>query len=427
MKTLLVSMVLLFVLMVGCTIPNGETAGSEIGNPTLAAVVMDSSDQPVVGAKVALYEEGGVSPYATTQTNDTGYFEILNLEPGDYSLEVLQSDSSHLMYVNGVSHDTVMGVVRLSRSARLSGVISVDSAFVYVRLSGTHYVAQVMDDGTFLFPYVPSGVYDLLGGKNNDSTHELFVLSEVELVPAGDSHVVYGDTQSSAEENSSSSSLDVVSSVVEGMSSSVQSSSYAFVKGGSLVLDDFEDRNSYNALQPKLGWGDWTVFDDAPEGGGSTVTPKNSTSDAFIAAIKDGSGSEGSYGLLVSYVLDWVSIVEPRVGVAVDIGRGAYDLTSLTSIVFDLRGDAKVLIEFERDVLIDGVIRPLRAGWTTYALEDWSSIALESGDIELNTYYHPEGYGVVQLMPYVYRIRFTALAGTEFALDNIRLNGISLQ
>ncbi len=175
-----------------------------------------------------------------------------------------------------------------------------------------------------------------------------------------------------------------------------------------------------------MGWGNWAVFDDAPEGGGSTVTPEDSTPDKFIAAIKDGSGEGGSYGLLVSYVLDWGSMAEPRVGVAVDIGRGAYDLTPLTSIAFDLRGDATMLIEFERDVMIGGVAQPLRAGWTMQALDNWENITLEPRNIEINTYYHPEGYGIVELLPYVYRIRFTAIAGTQFALDNIMLNGISL-
>ncbi len=437
MRMMLLSVVLAFILIVGCSISNSEMAGSEIGNPSITAIVLDSSDQPVVGAKVALYEEGAISPFVTTQTNDTGYFEISDLEPGDYSLEVFQSDSTHLIYVNRVSHDTAIGIMHLLRPAQLSGVVVADTTITSVRLSGTHYVAQVDDEGEFFFPYVPSGTYDLLGEVSGGVGDESLVLSEVTLTAASESRVVYGEVQSSDEVSSStissSSSHELVSSVAKGessvvetLSSLVQDSSYTFINGGSLLLDDFEDQNSYNALQPKLGWGNWSVFDDAPEGGGSTVTPENSTPDKFISAIKAGSGEGGSYGLLVTYVLDWYGIDEPRVGVAVDIGRGAYDLTPLTSISFDLRGDALMVIEFERDVVIDGVVQPLRAGWSKQALDGWQNVTLEPSNIEINTFYHPEGYGIVQLMPYVYRIRFSAISGTQFALDNIEINGMSL-
>ncbi|MGL1904194.1 MAG: hypothetical protein OCC49_18815 [Fibrobacterales bacterium] len=133
----LVQIVALVIVLIsfGCSVStDGDTAGTFIETTNGVAGVMRTSDSSVaVAAKVSLRPKGYLAPMGgdtrfvnyTTETNQVGYFTIDSIEPGEYILEIVGTDTMQRMSELSVPDDTTFIAVNeyLAQPVMVEGVL----------------------------------------------------------------------------------------------------------------------------------------------------------------------------------------------------------------------------------------------------------------------------------------------------------------
>ncbi len=141
-----------------------------------------------------------------------------------------------------------------------------------------------------------------------------------------------------------------------------------------LLVDDFEDGDG-----KPLMVGEWYVYDDAPDGGKSSLTFTGSTGAAIVMG---GQGYQSSKCLEVSYRFDRGSYAyDPYLGFGVTIGTDASpsDLTAYAGISYTYKGGAhRVRVDTSdvSDYDFYGVQVPAAEAWTTVSIS-FDSLAQE--------------------------------------------------
>ncbi|MGL1903986.1 MAG: carboxypeptidase-like regulatory domain-containing protein [Fibrobacterales bacterium] len=392
-------------LMFGCSKQSTEVSGSEIGNPTIAGTLLDSSDMPIVDAQIALYKAGGSEPLLLQQSDAEGLFEVENIDSGSYHVEVLSKDSLLIGYYSDVAYDSLLGLLQLQRPARIQGTVFIDD-ISSVSIAGTHYKATLNSDGMYAFNLLPIGMFDIVATHLNETGVAVdTVIETVDLQPDEDLDLVPGSSSEYIESSASSSSEPVVDELV--------------------LLDDFADRDHYHAQGSILEEGYWYMLYDSADGGASTVVPFESYGDAFTNATQEYDGAGNGYSLKVLFDLD-ESFGDPYAGVIVSLGSQSADLSEMDSLVFDFKGDGDITVEIEREVWDEfNNSELMRASWYFANNVDWVKRSLKVSDLFIDPNYHPEGLGIADLLRNTYRITFKATSGTWLQIGDVHLGGVT--
>lgn len=168
------------------------------GGGTLVRGTIRSASGPAEGAMVSLMpERGGLDKLGIAMANKLGEYEIANVEPGEYMLQVVMLDSSMTAGSQPsspvIEQFTVAGQPEIRHDVRLPGGVlngQVESALDGHALEGVRLLLQRTDegrvteglysrlegrvgetysgaDGSFRFKYLPAGTYTVAAGGRN--------------------------------------------------------------------------------------------------------------------------------------------------------------------------------------------------------------------------------------------------------------------
>ena len=154
------------------TSPSLAGAGSETTNARVAAVICKSGGGPAAGATVRLRRSDYVTQTpalakaaicgADALTNSQGRFEIDNIDPGSYFIEVNNGSSSVLFACSLAMHDTVnLGTDTLRPYAAIIGTIDSLTGTTYAQVYGLERLVSVSSSGRFAFTDLPQGVLNV--------------------------------------------------------------------------------------------------------------------------------------------------------------------------------------------------------------------------------------------------------------------------
>jgi hypothetical protein len=144
-------------------------AGSETTNARVAAVICKSNGGPAAGATVRMRRSNYVTHTpalakaaiysADGLTDSQGRFEIDNIDPGSYCIEVNDGSSSVLFACSLAVYDTVnLGTDTLRPYAAIIGTIDSLTGTAYAQVCGLERLVSVNSSGRFAFTDLPQGV-----------------------------------------------------------------------------------------------------------------------------------------------------------------------------------------------------------------------------------------------------------------------------
>jgi hypothetical protein len=233
-----------------CTTNSSLTGGTSIPNQ-IAGVVYTPAGEAAQGVRVTLlsdtarmYVSGSALDSAVS--DETGNYVFANVKSGRYSIVASARDSLFVSQRRGLSvlgnGKTVRTADTMAYGGIISGIVGADgaSADLFVQIFNSHFQADIGADGTFQLAPIPSGVHT--------------VMTLLRSGRGGQTIVVHADTAGVSA--GSETVLDTIVPVA------------LTASAGPLVLDDFEDGNAVNALGCS-----WWTFNDAADGGQSSVTP----------------------------------------------------------------------------------------------------------------------------------------------------------
>ncbi|HSQ43154.1 MAG TPA: CIA30 family protein [Fibrobacteraceae bacterium] len=174
----------------------------------------------------------------------------------------------------------------------------------------------------------------------------------------------------SSSSNNSSSSTNSSSSVEEGTSSS---STTVVANSSASLIDDVEDCDGTS-----LWGGSWYTYNDASNGGASTIDPLSSATNPFTGTSNPGNNSECASK--ISLTLDQGDLTyNPFVGMGVfmQASEKGYDVSSCSTIEYDYKGLAHTFrAEMSNITDYDYYSYSLdeTSSWTTVSLS-WSQLA----------------------------------------------------
>jgi pectate lyase len=172
-----------FVACTGGTIAGGT---SETTNGVIAAV--ETTDgAPAVGVTVRMRRADYVTPLpslpktralssADTITNADGRFEITDIDPGDYRIEITDNISSAVLLSCTIEvGDTAdLGTVTLQPFASIAGTIDSLTESAYVQIRGLERLVPVDTSDSFAVYDLPAATFDLrvvtVGGASTEQT-----------------------------------------------------------------------------------------------------------------------------------------------------------------------------------------------------------------------------------------------------------------
>lgn len=137
-------------------------------------------EEGFAGAVVRAYREGEEGPAQVARADAEGRFVLSNLAPGAHRLEVVENGAETLRRV-GVPVPTEGLALRVRALASLEGVVRdahgepARGATVLLAGSGVWpaRTLTVMDDGRFVAPNLPGGVYELRAAREDDVAEPL--------------------------------------------------------------------------------------------------------------------------------------------------------------------------------------------------------------------------------------------------------------
>jgi hypothetical protein len=147
-------------------------AGSETTNARVSAAICKSGGGPAVGATVRMRRSDYVTHTpalakaaiygADALTDSLGRFEIGNIDPGSYCIEVNNDSSSVLFTCSLAVHDTVnLGTGTLRPYAAIIGTIDSSAGMAYAQVYGLERLVSVNSSGRFAFTDLPQGVLNV--------------------------------------------------------------------------------------------------------------------------------------------------------------------------------------------------------------------------------------------------------------------------
>ncbi|MFC1584066.1 hypothetical protein ACFL5V_00815 [Fibrobacterota bacterium] len=186
-----------------------------------------------------------------------------------------------------------------------------------------------------------------------------------------------------------------------------------------ILLEDFGDNNNRPVISSIWEDSRWMLNTDTSEGGNSQIlSPVSQSPEDFSNAV---SATEAyrERSLRVDYSLD-DNHQYPFVETIMSLGGTVYDMTSVTSLEFAARGDGILEVVFS--------VRPGSGGtWANYQVsltDTWQTFQVPTDSLLT-----PQGLPVdwQDQGRYVTSLSFSALSGSFFALDDIRLSGAGIQ
>jgi len=137
-------------------------------------------DQPFAGAVVRAYREGDEGPPVVARADADGNFRIEHLHPGSHRVEIVENGAETLRRV-GVPAPTEGLALRVRALASLEGIVrdahgtAARGATVLLAGSGVWpaRTLTVLDDGRFVAPNLPGGVYELRAAREDDVAEPL--------------------------------------------------------------------------------------------------------------------------------------------------------------------------------------------------------------------------------------------------------------
>lgn len=393
---ILVATAVLFFL--SCTTDNrvtGGTAGSETTN-TYALTVVDSSKIAVPGASVRIVSgeewlfrtsSGRSIEHYEAQTDHRGKVFIPADTLPDKSLNLL-IDAEHSGFFTPSFQFTAAtsdksDTIRLERRASLTGTMEVDGIKPdYVLLKGTDYSAEVsVKSGDYHFPALPPGAYNLIAVAASDT-------SSINLTPAGSVTLHEGEDAY--------------------MNLSVDFSG--------ITVDDFDgDINLMSLLNTSL----WYIVKD---GDISVMFPEEREDDTTFIPLEAALVSQGAYegrslhlrystGQSTHFLIVGAQVSKPDAG-----------FSHIDEISFRAKGNGRSTLrlhgkeEFYMPAAtcefdLDTIWQRYTFMYDDFSIADSANDAAVWSDIE-------------------HRISWIAFhpgdSGSEFWLDDVRLNGVSL-
>ena len=379
MKRLLTA-IFLVPLFWACSDTDSAGATSETTNG-IAITVVNASRTPIANARVTLYSKESLSVLGTSKSDTAGIaqFDTLDspLATNNVFVEGIAGEDSSLM--SWTSFDTNQTEISLLPSASLTvrtGSAEADFAKLSaaIALDSTPYSA-LRSGGEYTFAHVPAGLFNVVAGDSLIATVEL-------------------DTGSTAD------TIFRIPDVTR-----------------EFVFEDFDDGDSLNNIAkvyPNYGWYFTTV-------GKAKFTRPDSTT-GFTGALENETSKNGTRGkfLSVRYELSDSSYV--MLGTHLGLDTGYYDISHLTAIRLNVRGDCKFYVALEHYKEVgDNTFR--KALWKAEASEDWHEFVFRPGEEALRS----ESYQV-HFSEIATEIGFFSVfirSGTYLQIDDIVFEGIN--
>jgi len=302
---LLATLFITFILGCAQKVAGGGSSGTEAGNALTAKFVhLDGS--AVQSARILLrpadYMPGDSnSSQYTGSTNSLGQVEIPGIAAGDWVM-VIEAPGGALLRTIILSStdssinlgcDTVRGVASVSGS-----VPGTHSGNERVAVLGTAYETLIASNGTFHFDSLPTGV---LTFQSKNATEQ---------------RTAYLRTTAGADQQTGELQLE---------------------NSGTLLLDNFEDRNLQNRFGSLSNSGWWFLAKD------SSVLQTNSLEDTSVVLNYTGD----AFGTAIHTTLAFASSAQdPWAEIGVSLGQQMepHDLSTVDSLVFYMRGEGSLQV-----------------------------------------------------------------------------------
>lgn len=176
MKQILIFAVACTVFMNGCSKPNVAGATSETTNGYFSSVVLSTSGYAQKNAEIYLREENKIEGVDTVAaiTDESGRFELENVEHGSYWIEIVGEDGRRAKYdllvdtLNDSTTPSPKGITIMETGA-VTGFIKTedsvlikDDSLVVIRIPGLNRKIQSRINSEFLIDSLPAGDYELI-------------------------------------------------------------------------------------------------------------------------------------------------------------------------------------------------------------------------------------------------------------------------
>ena len=396
---------LILTMFLGCSDSGPETAGatSETTNG-IAVVALDGVHKPIPQARVTLYQRpraaSAESPSENVNIQDVRQF----LPSYVTALETATADDSGMVqfetkpdqcqnarcYVEGIAGedsslmvwskldvvDSMADEIELQPSVSLTvrtGAAASDSVVSrsVVMLDATPYWAK-NDGSEFVFSHVPAGLYTLLADDQ----------------PVADV------------------SLDAGASVDTLIRISNVTREYVF--------EDFDDGDNLNNLAKKYPNYGWYYM---PHKGATFESPDSAG--GFAGALVD-DGARGKYLTLKFTIQDTGYVM---LGTHIGLDSGYYDLSSLSAVRMNVRGDCRfaVALEHYRQLENNNYNKAL---WIATANDEWTELVLRPGDELLDDKNYQVAWDEISTEIGIFSIFISE--GSRLDIDEIVFEGIQI-
>lgn len=396
---------LILTMFSGCSDSGPETAGatSETTNG-IAIVAFDGAHMPIPQARVTLYQRADFTP-AESPSEDVNIQDVRQFLPSYVTaLETATADDSGMVqfetepdqcqnarcYVEGIAGedsslmvwskldvvDSMADEIELQPSVSLTvrtGAAASDSVVSrsVVMLDATPYWAK-NDGSEFVFSHVPAGLYTLLADDQ----------------PVADV------------------SLDAGASVDTLIRISNVTREYVF--------EDFDDGDNLNNLAKKYPNYGWYYM---PHKGATFESPDSAG--GFAGALVD-DGARGKYLSLKFAIQDTGYVM---LGTHIGLDSGYYDLSSLSAVRMNVRGDCRfaVALEHYRQLENNNYNKAL---WIATANDEWTELVLRPGDELLDDKNYQVAWDEISTEIGIFSIFISE--GSRLDIDEIVFEGIQI-
>lgn len=372
-------------------------AGGGTDQPNeLSSTVVARDGSPLVGARIAL-RQGPFAPdtnqalawnpaptVASILSGTEGRFRISAPEAGRYFLEAHAPDSSQvavLAEAGGPGGLAGPDTVRLSLAVRLCGWVDDGTRRIHsLQLSGTHYQAQLGENGAFCFPPLFPGRYRLIA-KSSRAGEPAYVLVDSLILEEGETR-----------------RLDSLA-----------------VPPDSLMLFDFEQARTRSALKgilyPAEEWSAGRIY--TVESAQDILPIDDSSAEVSLTSDQAHRG----YSLRLK-----ASAGRPY---HFNLGNRYYDLGKVDEIAFFAKSSLDSLV-----VRVGFATEIVKSGEGTFFAEvkvgpAWSRIVIKPGDIQPTGAAAASGLTWTAVRSGVVRITFQPKQAATLHLDDLHLVGAS--
>lgn len=366
------------IITIVCSSNSSLTGGTSIPNQ-IAGIIYTPAGKPANNARVKLMSDStkDYRPdhiFDSTLSDAQGKYLFVNVPAGNYSIVATAQDSMFVVQHNGIivpdNGNTVHTADTMLHGGVISGTVKFDGADsnLYVQLLKTHYSAIFDDAGNFKFTPVPSGNYTLLTlFKHGYRDQPVLIRVDSIRVSTGSETVI-----------------DTITTVP------------LYATAGLRTFDDFEDSNSINTLGCS-----WWTFNDANNGGYSSITPSLGTD--FTQAIDTNGVNASAFCCHIKYHTGQTPICFAGMGCELaPYSNGimqSRDLSRLKRMNLWLKGKGSLSIELISGIANAENVTLLAVGscpglWTKFSVDIDSLLA--SGNTQFRNNWEKTKQSIVQ-------------------------------